>query len=648
MKNSKKINSRDQKGAELLEKRLTMDPKDIIAAEKELWTRSAPADLYYQRDSKQPLMMRATQKLENLCTSFEETCIKPAEEASKKFNYQRPVMKRRLKKCNRKHENHSVSCSSSSESSDDEEEGQHENIVNGDAKNDSLLWIEHRKKQEDRLSDELWENRPGEVNDGPACRCSLKHQKVGIRHGVYQGEENDEKKKSLDDLTNNSDKLFHYRITITPPTNFLIKYPTVIEHDGHEFIFEGFSLFTTEPLKELPVCKVLRFNIEYSILYFEEKIPDNFILKELKLFHKYLFTNLLELVDWDIKDRFHFMPRFVRDLNENGKEILSMNEVLKFFIDSYKPLIDGMDLMAMTKMNATEWLEYADKVKGMIVTFPGKKPGGIRVDQLDREQDDKNVIKYPEVVHFGTRPPQLCYAGNPEYLQAWREFVKFRHLVANMAKPSFQDKRKLDLKEDKLTDMRNKASLKRDVTVAVSSEGFFRTGIMTDIAQHAMLLPVLVNHLRLHASLDHLESRINYQFKNRFLLQLALTHPSYRENFGTVPDHARNSLSNCGIRQPEYGDKKVHFQSSRKRGINMLINIMSKFGRSIETESKVHHNERLEFLGDAVVEFITSVHLFHMFPDLEEGGLATYRAALVQNHHLAILAGVRTYFSALA
>merc|ERR1719195_1309689 len=70
----------------------------------------------------------------------------------------------------------------------------------------------------------------------------------------------------------------------------------------------------------------------------------------------------------------------------------------------------------------------------------------------------------------------------------------------------------------------------------------------------------------------------------------------------------------------------------------MLINIMSRFGKKIETESKVQHNERLEFLGDAVVEFITSVHLFYMFPDLEEGGLATYRAAIVQNQHLAILA----------
>ena len=114
-------------------------------------------------------------------------------------------------------------------------------------------------------------------------------------------------------------------------------------------------------------------------------------------------------------------------------------------------------------------------------------------------------------------------------------------------------------------------------------------------------------------------------FSFRFLLQQALTHPSYKENFGTNPDHVRNTLSNCGIRQPEYGDKKVHSVNSRKRGINTLINIMSKMGRKDVTESKVKHNERLEYLGDAVVEFITSAHLFYLFPDLEEGGLATYR-----------------------
>lgn len=130
----------------------------------------------------------------------------------------------------------------------------------------------------------------------------------------------------------------------------------------------------------------------------------------------------------------------------------------------------------------------------------------------------------------------------------------------------------------------------------------------------------------------------SYKFKNRYLLQLALTHPSYKENFGTNPDHARNTLTNCGIRQPEYGDRKIHYMNTRKRGINTLINIMSRFGKALETDSKITHNERLEFLGDAVVEFLSSIHLFHMFPDLEEGGLATYRAAIVQNQHLAVLA----------
>lgn len=119
---------------------------------------------------------------------------------------------------------------------------------------------------------------------------------------------------------------------------------------------------------------------------------------------------------------------------------------------------------------------------------------------------------------------------------------------------------------------------------------------------------------------------------------MALTHPSYKENYGTNPDHARNSLTNCGIRQPEYGDRKIHYLNTRKRGINTLINIMSRFGKEYETMSNITHNERLEFLGDAVVEFLSSIHLFFMFPELEEGGLATYRAAIVQNQHLAMLA----------
>lgn len=55
-------------------------------------------------------------------------------------------------------------------------------------------------------------------------------------------------------------------------------------------------------------------------------------------------------------------------------------------------------------------------LQGMVVTFPGKKPCSVRVDQLDRNIDlqKEGAYKFPEIVHFGIRPPQLSYAGNPE------------------------------------------------------------------------------------------------------------------------------------------------------------------------------------------------------------------------------------------
>ena len=46
-------------------------------------------------------------------------------------------------------------------------------------------------------------------------------------------------------------------------------------------------------------------------------------------------------------------------------------------------------------------------------------------------------------------------------------------------------------------------------------------------------------------------------------------------------------------------------------------------------------NERLEFLGDAVLDFLTGEYLYHRFPEMREGSLTSLRSALVRRSTLA-------------
>jgi ribonuclease-3 len=52
-------------------------------------------------------------------------------------------------------------------------------------------------------------------------------------------------------------------------------------------------------------------------------------------------------------------------------------------------------------------------------------------------------------------------------------------------------------------------------------------------------------------------------------------------------------------------------------------------------EFALEDNERLEFLGDAVLDFFTGEYLYHRFPEIREGRLTSLRAALVREETLA-------------
>ena len=75
-----------------------------------------------------------------------------------------------------------------------------------------------------------------------------------------------------------------------------------------------------------------------------------------------------------------------------------------------------------------------------------------------------------------------------------------------------------------------------------------------------------------------LEQKIGYEFKNKGLLKQALTHSSYAN------EHRNNVCS---------------------------------------------HNERIEFLGDAVLELAISEYLFHNYPKEDEGKMTKIRSSLV-------------------
>lgn len=72
------------------------------------------------------------------------------------------------------------------------------------------------------------------------------------------------------------------------------------------------------------------------------------------------------------------------------------------------------------------------------------------------------------------------------------------------------------------------------------------------------------------------------------------------------------------------------------KNIDLLIEALTH--RSYLNEHREYtgsHNERLEFLGDAVLELATTDFLFKKFPASPEGELTSYRAALVNTVSLA-------------
>lgn len=69
--------------------------------------------------------------------------------------------------------------------------------------------------------------------------------------------------------------------------------------------------------------------------------------------------------------------------------------------------------------------------------------------------------------------------------------------------------------------------------------------------------------------------------------------------------------------------------------LSLLMRALTHRSYVNENPGSVEDNERLEFLGDAVLDFVVGAWVYHHFPEMPEGDLTKMRSALVRNDQLA-------------
>jgi ribonuclease-3 len=86
---------------------------------------------------------------------------------------------------------------------------------------------------------------------------------------------------------------------------------------------------------------------------------------------------------------------------------------------------------------------------------------------------------------------------------------------------------------------------------------------------------------------------------------------------------------------PESPAKMAERLGLRFSNISLLTRALTHRSFLNENPNVVEDNERLEFLGDAVLDFVVGAWVYHHCPEMAEGDLTRLRSALVRNGQLA-------------
>jgi ribonuclease-3 len=81
--------------------------------------------------------------------------------------------------------------------------------------------------------------------------------------------------------------------------------------------------------------------------------------------------------------------------------------------------------------------------------------------------------------------------------------------------------------------------------------------------------------------------------------------------------------------------------------LHLLVRALTHRSYVNENPSAVEDNERLEFLGDAVLDFVVGAWVYNHYPEMQEGDLTRMRSALVRTDTLARFARQLNFGAAL-
>ena len=164
------------------------------------------------------------------------------------------------------------------------------------------------------------------------------------------------------------------------------------------------------------------------------------------------------------------------------------------------------------------------------------------------------------------------------------------------------------------------------------------------MTQQALLLPALVEHLGWFARAARLQRAIGLRFADLNLLRRAFVNPSYGDRPERLTAAVTRPLVRAGTRAAAPMRARALGRLAERLRLRGMRRVVARMEQSQVSSEEVlnapveFHNQRLEFLGDAVLEFVVGHHLFRLFAADEEGELTNHRTALVNNKGLSVLA----------